>query len=236
MCVLSHTSPIWHRAPRMKRHVFQCMGCLEHFGTVRSALSHQGRRRRVAGVLGVLRGYVHFIHCAFCFIPVAAFHTNFSTFHTNFRYQYTKYVWNTSSGMKLTRVVPDKFFSYTARFVSYRSLYFIPILEYFIPIIAYFIPILAYFIQKYERFIAANTRIAHLGAVSASHSHSVGGHEHWATQYIAKKHSTGWLVISGWVVNKRRYNALGHTHFIWNHVCRYETIRLRMKQVVAGMK
>jgi len=51
----------------------------------------------------------------------------------------------------------------------------------------------------------------HLGAVGASHSHSVGGHEHWATQYIAKKHpGTRWLVIG--VVNKRKYNALGHTH------------------------
>ncbi len=40
------------------------------------------------------------------------------------------------------------------------------------------------------------------------------GVEHWATQYI----------------------ALGHTHFIWNHVCRYETIRLSMKQAVTGMK
>ena len=40
-----------------------------------------------------------FIHCAFCFIPVTAFHTNFSLFHTNFnlfhtnfRYQYTKHI------------------------------------------------------------------------------------------------------------------------------------------------
>jgi len=63
----------------------------------------------------------------------------------------------------------------------------------------------------------------HLGAVGACHSHSVGGHEPWATQYIAKKHpGTRWLVI-GVVnnVNKRKYNAIGHTH---SKFVRYEQL------------
>ena len=64
--------------------------------------------------------------------------------------------------MKLTRVLPDKFFSYTVRFVSYRWLHFIPILAYFILIWAYFSPIWAYFTQQYARFIPANTRIARI--------------------------------------------------------------------------
>ena len=82
--------PDWENPHIMTRRVvFQCMECMEGFGTLMDVLKHQGRPRRLHGGLASFKGvfvseqfsFVSYHHADFSY-PWHLFHTQMSFFHT----------------------------------------------------------------------------------------------------------------------------------------------------------
>ena len=71
----------------MPRFVFQCLECMDGFGTLMDALTHQGRQRRLRGGLASFKGgfitfsYFSHLHVVFSY-HLNSFHTQKIFFHT----------------------------------------------------------------------------------------------------------------------------------------------------------